>query len=179
MILRLSLIAAAFLLTGCITDRSFSSGMNDTGIDLALKTALFEDTNYDTSDIDLTVFEGRVMLTGTVRSDDARRDIGMKARSVEGVTEIINEVNVAKKTSIPQGTRDIVIDGRLAAALKADNGVYRSNYQFAVSNGIVYVIGIAQGPREYERVVGHAQTIPNVSGVVPHVVFVKDPRRPE
>lgn len=174
-----TILGAALMLSACVTDRSFSSGLNDTGIDISLKEALFRDTNYDTSDIDITTFEGRVLLTGTSRSVEARRDLGLKAQSVVGVTEVVNEVIVGTRTSMGQGAQDALIDTRLGNALRADNGVYRNNYQFAVSKGIVYMIGVSQGPTELERVVSHAKSVPGVTEVVPHVVFVADPRRAE
>lgn len=174
---RLLLLSLALFLSACVTNRSFEEGVADTSVDIALKDALFRDTHYDTSDIDITVFEGRVMLTGTARSVDARRDLSIKARSLGGTDEVINEVLVGKKTSISQGARDAIIDQKFGWALKADNGIYRDNYQFAVSNGVIYLIGVAQGPAELDRVLGQARVIDGVKGVVPHVVFVGDPRR--
>ena len=178
MIARLPLLALALLVSACVTDRSFTSGVNDTAVDISLKNALLRDVNYDTQDVDITVFEGRVLLSGTVRSVEARRDLTIKANSLTGVEEVINELIVGGRTSIPQGTRDAVIDSRLGTAMRADNGIYRNNYQFSVSNGVVYLLGVAQGPTEYDRVLGHAQSVPGVKDVVSHVVFVGDPRRP-
>lgn len=177
MLARAALIAMALLLSACVTDRSFGTGVADTNVDLALKNALLRDTNYDTSDIDITVFEGRVLLTGTARSLDARRDLSLKARSVVGVDEVINEVVVGPRTGLAQGARDAVIDQKMASALRADNGIYRGNYQIAVSGGVIYILGISQGPSELSRVVGHGQVIDGSRGTVPHVVFVGDPRR--
>lgn len=177
MLLRLFTVLSVLILSGCVTDRSITNSFSDTGIDVAIKNALLRDKNYDTSDIDITVFEGRVMLTGTVRNADARNDLSIKAQSVRGVEDVINEVIVGPKTGLRQGTRDALIDSKLANALRADNGIYRHNYQFSVSDGVIYVLGVSQGPNELARVISHAQVINGVENVVPHVVFVKDPRR--
>ena len=174
---RLLLLSLAFLLSACVTNRSLESGVADTSLDLALKDALFRDTNYDTSDIDITIFERRVLLSGTARSVDARRDLSMKARSMAGVDEVINEVVVGPRTAFGQGTKDALIDQKFGWALKADNGIYRDNYQFSVSNGVIYLLGVAQGPAELDRVLGQARVIDGVKDIVPHVVFVADPRR--
>ncbi len=177
-------IAALFVATlfavplgGCTTNRTFGAGLNDSAADLTLKRYLLADTNYDYSDIDITVFEGRLMLTGSVRSDAARRALAAKAQLVPTVTEVLNEVIVGPRTGIGQGTSDALIDERLGAALLTDNGIFRSNYQIAVSKGVVYLLGVAQGAQELERVTSHAQTVPGVKRVVSHVIFVGDPRR--
>jgi osmotically-inducible protein OsmY len=174
----LLLIAALGLgLSACVTNRSFGDTVDDSAVDLSLKRELFADTAYDYSDVDIAVFEGRLLLTGTVRSIDARRELGFKAASLGRAEEILNEVVVGGRTSIGQGTRDALIDQRLTAALVADNGVFSNNYQVIVSNGTVYLLGIAQGPEELARVTGHARTVDGVRDVVSHVVFVRDPRR--
>ena len=90
---------------------------------------------------------------------------------------VINEVVVGPRTEFGQGTKDALIDQKIGWALKADNGIYRDNYQFSVSNGVIYLLGVAQGPAEHNRVPGQARVIDGVKDIVPHVVFVADPRR--
>ena len=176
---RFSLLALliTIALSGCVTNRSFGTGIDDQTSDLRLKQMLLADTSYDYSDIDIVIFEGRMMLTGTVRSNDARRSVAQKAGSLPNVTEVLNELIVTGRTSVGQGFRDGVIDERLGAAMLTDNGIYSANYQIAVSQGIVYLLGVAQGPDELARVTGHAQTISGVTNIVSHVIFVGDPRR--
>ncbi|ADM08667.1 hypothetical protein PB2503_02952 [Parvularcula bermudensis HTCC2503] len=166
------------LVAGCETNRTLGTSIDDTGIDLQLKRALLADRTYDTSDIDISVFEGRVMLTGTVRTAEARRELGLKTRSLPGVIEVLNEVRVGAPTTAGQGLRDAVMDEKLGAAMRADNAIYRTNYQIAVSQGTIYLLGVAQGPVELERVTGHAQTIDGANEIISHVIFVGDPRRP-
>lgn len=166
-----------FALAGCATDRTFDSGVEDAAIDLSLKRELISDDRYDTGDVDITVFEGRVLLTGTVPSLEARRDLSEKAALVSGVTDVLNELVVGPKTSFGQGARDALLDERLAAALLADGKVFKANYRIAVSDGAVYLLGVAQGPKELARVTDHAQRISGNGRVVTHVLFVGDPRR--
>lgn len=163
--------------SACVTNRSLGAGVDDTGADATLKTLLIADTKHNYQDVDITVFEGRMMLTGTVKNQATLTALEAQAQRVANIKEILNEVVVGKSTGIGQGTRDAFIDRKFVNALAADNGIYRNNYHVAVSQGTVYVIGVAQGPVELERVTGHAQTIGGVRGVVSHVVYVRDPRR--
>lgn len=173
----LAALTLGLTLPGCTTNRSFGSGLDDQSADLTLKRKLLTDRMYNYSDVDITVFEGRLLLTGTVKSTEARNSLAAKAQSIPTVSEVLNEVTIGKKTGFRRGTQDAVIDERLGAAIFADNGIVSANYQIAVSGGTIYLLGVAQGPEELARVTSHAQTIPNVNNIVSHVVFVKDPRR--
>lgn len=174
------LLSAAVLISlpGCLTNRTVGAGIDDSSADLALKRKLlFQRDGYNYSDVDITVFEGRLMLTGTVENAAARESLAQKAEEIPAVREVLNEVIVGEHTTRRQGLSDAIIDERLGAALRADAGIYRSNFQIAVSRGVVYLLGVAQGPEEMSRVEGHAKAINGVSNVVSHVVFVGDPRR--
>lgn len=174
---RLILLCAALFAAACASDRSFTDGLDDTGIDLALKRDLLGDDTIDTKDVDITVFEGRVLLSGTVRSVEARRALSQKAAAIGGVDDVLNELIVGGRTGMGQGAKDAYIDDRLGAALLADKNVFKANYRIAVSQGVVYLLGVAQGPEELTRVTAHAQDVAGVREVVTHILFVGDPRR--
>lgn len=168
---------ALVLLAACVQNRTLGEGLDDVGADLNLKRQLLFDKDIKTADVDLTVFEGRLLLAGTVPSEEDYRGLLERARGIASVREVVDEVRIGAKTTRGQGAKDALIDQRLGAALLADNGVYRNNYQVVVSQGTVYLLGVAQGPNELQRVTGHAASIDGVEGVVSHVVFVGDPRR--
>jgi osmotically-inducible protein OsmY len=170
-------LLAIFALSACVQNRSFGESIDDAGADIALKTKLLTDRSIDTSDIDASVYEGRLLLAGTVPSAEDHRRLLEQARGLSSVREVIDEVRIGARTPPRQGAKDALINQKLGAALLADNGIYRSNYQIVVSQGTVYLLGVAQGPNELERVTGHAATIDGVADVVSHVIFVGDPRR--
>ena len=169
--------ASLALLAACAQNRTLGEGIDDVGADLNLKRQLLFDRDITTADVDLAVFEGRLLLTGTVPTEADHQGLLDRARSITSVREVIDEVSVGAKTPRGQGLKDALIDERLGAAMLADAGVYRANYQVAVSQGVVYLLGVAQGPNELRRVTDHASTIDGVQEVVSHVVFVGDPRR--
>ncbi len=167
----------ALTLNACVSNRTFGEGVDDSAADISLGARLLADRSHDFSDVDVTVFEGRVLVTGTVRTEAARLALTDKASRLNLVSEVLNEVVVGGRTSVGQGTKDALVDRRLGAAIVADNGIYSGNYKFSISGGTVYLLGVAQGPDELSRVTGHAQSIDGVSNVVSHVIFVGDPRR--
>ncbi|WOI53521.1 BON domain-containing protein [Parvularcula sp. LCG005] len=173
----LTVLAIALSMTACVTNRSLGEGLDDSASNLTLKRYLFADNAHDYGDVDITVFESRLLLSGTVRTTEARRALAQKAAMVSTVDDVLNEVIVGPKTGIRQGAADALIDERLGAALLADNGVFSSNYKIAVSQGTVYLLGVAQGPEELGRVTGQAQAISGVKNIVSHVIYVGDPKR--
>ena len=173
----IALAALALTAPACVQNRTAGGNVDDLTSDVSLKGKLLKDGLYDYSDVDITVFEGRLLLTGTMRSEEGKAHAGQIAEKAQNVSEVINEVSIGSRTTFRQGTSDASIDSKLGLALLADNGVYRGNYQIAVSGGTVYLLGVAQGPTELARVTEHARTISGVNSVVSHVIYVGDPRR--
>jgi osmotically-inducible protein OsmY len=170
-------LAVLSLASACVQNRTLGQGIDDVGADLNLKRKLLTDNVLKTGDVDIAIFEGRLLLTGTVPTERDRAGLVDKARATTGVREVIDELRVGPRTPVKQGAADAVIDERLGAALLADSAVYRGNYQISVSQGTVYLLGVAQGPNELSRVTSHAAAVPGVRDVVSHVIFVGDPRR--
>ena len=179
MLLRILALSALVFTSACVQNRTLGDRLDDGAAGLNLKSQLLFDRSLPTRDIDMTIFEGRLMLTGTVETEDDALQIEDKAKTIAQVREVINELQVLPRTTIAQGAKDAVIDNRLEAALIADTGVTAGNYRILVSQGTVYLLGVAQGPNELRRVTGQAQAIDGVKEVVSHVIYLRDPRRPQ
>ena len=175
--LRILALSALLFTTACVQNRTLGDRLDDSAAGISLKSQLLFDRSIKTRDIDMTIFEGRLMLTGTVPTEDDALQIIDKARTIPQVREVISEIQVLPRTTVGQGTRDALIDNRLEAALIADTGVTAGNYRILVSQGTVYLLGVAQGPNELRRVTGQAQALDGVKEVVSHVIYLRDPRR--
>lgn len=173
------IVLAALTLSACVQNRTLGDRLDDSAASVNLKSKLLFDREAKTGDIDMTIFEGRLMLTGTVPTEGDSILIEEKARRIPQVREVINEILVLPRTTVGQGTRDAWIDQKLETALIADTGVTAGNYRVLVSQGVVYLLGVAQGPNELRRVTGQAQAIAGVKEVVSHVIYLRDPRRPQ
>lgn len=173
----LIVILSLFALTACVQNRTLGDRVDDTAAGINLKSQLLFSEKADTSDIDMTLFEGRLLLTGTVRSESDAIAIEERARNIATVKTVINELQVLPKTTLSQGRKDAFIDQKLSTALIADTGVAAGNYRILVSQGTVYLLGVARGPEELNRVTAQAKTIEGVNEVVSHVIYMRDPRR--
>ena len=59
------------------------------------------------------VIEGRVLLTGIVDTQEIRIETVRKVWEVEGVREVINEIEIGNKTTIKEYANDLWIQLKL------------------------------------------------------------------
>lgn len=121
------------------------------------------------SGLDCSVFDGKVLITGTVKNPEWRVDAVRLAWQVDGVKEVHSEAQVSDKTSLSDDARDTWITTRLRSALTFDPNVRSLNYTIETVNGVVYLIGSARTQSELDTVTNHARNIPNVRKVVTYV----------
>jgi osmotically-inducible protein OsmY len=121
------------------------------------------------SKINLTVDQGRVLLTGVVQKQEHRVEAVRLAWQAEGVRQVINEIKVADSEGIKGWARDSWITSRLSAALLFDKDIQSVNYSIDTVQSTVYLMGIAQNQDEVNRVMAHARSVPYVKNVVSYV----------
>ncbi|WDI32878.1 BON domain-containing protein [Hyphococcus flavus] len=167
---RFVVLCAAILLSACASSRSLDQSFSDISGNAELKAVLFTDRSHDYSDIDITLYEGRLMLTGTMRSEEGRRQLIANAWKAENVKTVIDEIIIAEKTSFGQGFEDSRIDQTLRARLIADNDVSSGDYKMSVSRAVVYLLGGARNQGELDEAVKLARSVNGVEKVVSHVV---------
>ncbi|MEZ5893924.1 MAG: BON domain-containing protein [Parvularculaceae bacterium] len=168
-------LAAAFLfalaLGACASSRNLDQSFADLGGNAELKGVLFADRTHDYGDVDITLYEGRLMLTGTMKSEEGRKKLIENAWKAEGIKEVIDEIIVGEGTSFGQGFEDTRIDQTLRARLVVDRNVSSTEYKIAVSKGAVYLIGVARSQGELDEALEKARSISGVEKVVSHVIL--------
>lgn len=164
-------LSAAVALAACASSRSLDESMTDLTANAELKGVLFADRSHDYGDIDITLYEGRLMLTGVMRSEEGRAKLIENAWKADGVDQVIDEIVIGEKTSIGQGFEDSRIDQTLRARLIADGDIASGRYKIAVSKAVVYLIGAARSQAELNRATELARTIGGVEKVVSHVAL--------
>ncbi|MBJ26529.1 MAG: BON domain-containing protein [Rhodospirillaceae bacterium] len=158
-------------------ERSVGDAVDDLTVRTILNEAFFKEDVELLSKVSFSVIEGRVLLKGTViKPEDRIRAIKL-AWSVNGVREIINEIQVTDEGGIINYAKDTWISTQLKSAILFDKDIDAINYNIETINGSVYIMGIAQSQKELDIVISHAKTISNVKNVVSHVVLKNDPRR--
>lgn len=183
------LLALLLPLTGCAVAVGAGAGVGVTAvsergikgraIDLKIKAFILKEflvTEIKSlAIIDIQVFEGRVLLTGTTTDTKLADQAVALSWKASGVTEVINEVQLNKSGTAANYAKDTWITTQLTAKLTLDSNILSVNYAIETVNGVVYLIGIAQDKQELNRVIAHAGNIEFVRQVVNHVRIKKPP----
>lgn len=148
--------------------------VNDAKIQAEINRLWFEYNVDMFTKLDLTITQGRVLITGIVQSPEARVEAVRLAWQPKGVKQVINEIRVAKSEGVTGYARDAWITTRLRSALTFDRNIQAINYSIDTVQGTVYLMGFAQNQKELNRVLEKARTIPDVKQVVSYVKLVGD-----
>jgi osmotically-inducible protein OsmY len=185
-------IAAVFAmtnLTGCVgmiiggaatagvaayQERGIKGVAADTETATRVRAKILEADNQLFSDVGVEVYEGRVLLTGRVPSEEKRAEAVKISWSVVEVKDVINEVAVSENPLLDLAN-DTWITTKLKSKMTFDKDILAINYSIETVGAVIYLIGIAQDKAELQRVLNHARSIDYVKRVVNHV-RIKDPK---
>ena len=149
--------------------------------DLLIKTKVeesFFSTNYDEifSKIKTIVFEGNVLLVGTVKSEEYKKSAYSIVEKIDGVKEIANYVVVGKESVIDY-LKDTRISLEFKAKLLTDKDISEVNYSSTTENRVLYIIGVSQNKEELDKALSHASNIAGVKKIINLVVDKNSPSR--
>lgn len=188
-------LASLSLTTGCIAvassaatetavvvaqERSVGEAIDDAGILAQLKHLfLRQDSNDLFINVEVKVVEGRVLLTGNVDKPNSQIEAVRLAWTINGVREVINEIQVNDQTSFTNYARDVWISTQIRSRLLFTKGIRSINYSIITVNQTVYLMGIAQNQTELDTATTVASTTSYVQRVVSYVRLKTDPNRPQ
>jgi osmotically-inducible protein OsmY len=189
----LLLALSVFSLTGCgalilgagsetavvvAQERSVGGAVDDAGIVLSLKH-LYAKTDYKDllANVEMKSVEGRLLLTGNVDKPESQIEAVRLAWQVDGVKEVINEIQINDKSGFWNYTRDVWISTQIRTRLIATKGIRSINFSVITVNQVVYVMGIAQDQAEMDKVNYVASTTSYVQRVVNYGKLKNDPSR--
>ena len=166
-----------WLATAASEERSIKSAATDLAIRTHINGLWFDYNEALLTRVDISISEGRVLLTGRVPTAQQRLDAVRLAWKASGVTEVINEIRVSETNSASDFARDSWISAQLRTTLALDEKVNSINYTIDTVGGAVYLMGIAGSGEEVARVRNHARQIKYVRRVVNYVIMKTDSRR--
>ena len=150
-------------------ERSFNNFIEDTIILAQLKNAYFSNNEKIFFNVSVEVTEGRVLLTGSVEQIDERIEATKLAWGIEGVNEVINEIQISNDEGILDYADDLIMKTKINAKLLLNKDILNLNYSVEVVNGIVYLIGIAQSQDELKSVINISENTYGVQNVINYV----------
>ena len=150
-------------------ERSFNNFVEDTIIVAQLKNAYFSNNEKIFFNVSVEVTEGRVLLTGSVEQIDERIEATKLAWGIEGVNEVINEIQISNDEGILDYADDLIMKTKINAKLLLDKDILNLNYSVEVVNSVVYLIGIAQSQKELDSVINISESTYGVQNVINYV----------
>ncbi len=150
-------------------ERGLVTSAKDTAISFQIQELWFRTNHEMFGKLSTSVSEGRALVTGKVQDPEMRVEAIKLAWQVEGVKEIINEIEVVNSGSMVDSARDFWITTQLRGQITFDKDVRSINYSIDTVNGTVYLMGIARDQAELDRVTNHARNLAYVKRVVSYV----------
>jgi osmotically-inducible protein OsmY len=169
--------ATATTATAASEERGLNQAVDDNRIALAIQAKLLGQGAGMLAKVDVEVAERRVLLAGRVERSAMRVEAVRLAWQVDGVAQVINEIEVAQPQDTGQYLHDVWLAQELHAKLLLDAKVRSINYNIDCVAGTIYLMGVAQDKAELQRVIDHARDIPYVRQVVSYVRLKDDPAR--
>jgi len=152
-------------------DRSLGTVVDDATIKLNLSANFLQSENRLFLDVNSNVTEGRVLLTGLVDTQEIRIEAVRKVWEINGVREVINEIEVGNKTTLKEYMNDLWINTQVKSLAAKTIGLRSFSYNFETIKGKVYIAGITSRPEQLQAIVESTKTIKGVNEIVNYVVI--------
>ena len=129
---------------GCATDhRTIGTQIDDENIELTARRKLNDDNRLgDDVHVNITSFNGSVLLSGEATTAEQRDIVVSQVRSIEGVKRIVSEINVAEPTAFSTRVHDSWITGEVKTRMLNTENLKATQIKVVTENGVVYLMGL-------------------------------------
>ena len=102
-------------------------------------------------DVQVTVFQGEVLLTGALPNISLIDQAVETAWKTQGVRRVYNYIRLGKPQDFVSTSGEAAVASAIKGQLMLTKGVKACNYKIVVENGVVYVMGLQNTPEEWEN----------------------------
>ena len=120
--------------------------------------------------ISTNIIEGRVLLTGLVDNQEIRIDAVRRVWEVDGVNEVINEIQIGDRSTLKEYANDVWINTQAKGKAATVVGLKVVGYNFETIQGKVYIAGITTKPEQLDELVESIKTIKGVKEIINYVI---------
>ena len=152
-------------------DRSLGTVVDDATIKVNVSAKFLDAGNNLFVNINTTVLEGRVLLTGLVNNQEERIEAVRLVWEVEGINEVINEIEIGNRESIKDYASDLWINTQAKGLAAKTIGLRSVGYNFETIKGKLYIAGITSRPDQLEELVNALKTIKGVKEIINYVII--------
>ncbi|GAB2796010.1 BON domain-containing protein [Halomonas shantousis] len=123
------------------------------------------DARFRDARINVDSYNGRVLLTGQVASEELKTRAGEIAEQVRMVRQVYNELAVSANAPVGQRMTDTWITTRVKTQLASDENIDSGRIKVVTENSTVYLMGMVSH-QEAERVVNAASQVGGIQRIV-------------
>ena len=163
----LAVATAAITTVDIIHDRrTAGSYFDDGGIELEMNKLLFGSKRMRSqAHVNPTSYNGILLLTGEVTSEEIKREIVEYANRIYGARQVVDETRISGKTGLLSRTSDTVLTGKVKSTLVLRMKTIANQIKVVSEHGNVYLMGIVT-EEEANRATEIARTVGGVVRVV-------------
>jgi osmotically-inducible protein OsmY len=153
--------------------RSLGAYIDDGAIEVQIKQYMLRNKEIrQQTHLNATSMNGVVLLTGEARNPEIKNRVIDYVRNLDGVREVVDESQIAGKTSIVSRTNDGFLTTKVKTTLYRKTGFEANRVKVVTEHGTVYLMGLlTQG--EADQAVDVVRRIDGVVRVVKVFEYVE------
>ena len=155
-------------------DRTVGAVIDDASIKLQITGKFISSENDLFLNIDSSVIEGRVLLTGIVDLQEIRIDAVRRVWEIKGVKEVINEIEVGNKATLKEYSQDLWINTQVKGMAAKTLGLRALSFNFETIKGKVYIAGITSRKEQLEELINSIENIKGIKEIVNYAVVKEE-----
>ncbi len=148
--------------------RSPEAAIEDNMLAMKLRSYYMRHDKVSFANINVSVYQGVVLLTGTASSQEEIDTALGIAKATRGVVRVHSELKV-QQASFGEVTKDAWYTNEVKIRLLADEQVRGLDVHVETTKGVVYLTGMAQSVAERNRAIEVARQVKGVREVVSYI----------
>lgn len=146
--------------------RTIGAFVDDQAIEIKVRNAIHADeTLRKQTHINITSMNGIVLLSGEAPTAEARDQVLERARSVAGIRQIVNEIQIAPPSAFVSRSHDTWLTTKVKTNLVRADDIDSTRVKVVTENDVVYLLGLVTR-READIATEAARTVSGVARVV-------------
>ena len=134
-------VGGAVMGTVAATDRRTLGAQTDDAAIVLKGSGRAAKITGDLGRVAVTSFNHRVLLTGEVKDEKMKKEVEGQITTIDGVVSIENDLAVAPVSSFGARSNDLLITGKVKAAIVDTKDIYVSAIKVHTDRGVVYLMG--------------------------------------
>ena len=152
-------------------DRSIGEVVDDATIKINIAAKFINSSDNLFVNVNTTVLNGRVLLTGLVDNQEIRIEAVRKVWEVEGIKEVINEIQIGNRATLKEYAQDVWITTQVKGLAAKTLGLRSIAYNFETIQGKVYIAGITTRPEQLEELIEVTKSVKGVNEIINYVII--------